>query len=98
MNFANFHVFKSATGEDAAGYGMNEFEARIVADNFSSMLKEAFEVRNEEGKVVYSVNCDSIEGLTPAPRDAFYAILSRYIPQETIDQAWQDLREAGVVA
>lgn len=33
----------------------------------------------------------------PATRDAFYSILKNYIPGEVIDQAWQELREAGLV-
>lgn len=65
MNFADHHVFNSTTGKDAIGWGVNEFEARIVADNFSSRLKEAFEVRDGEGKVIYSVRCDSAEGSVP---------------------------------
>lgn len=33
----------------------------------------------------------------PATRDTFYSILKNYIPGEVIDQAWQELREAGLV-
>lgn len=29
-------------------------------------------------------------------RTLFYTILSKYIPQESIDQAWQEIKEAGI--
>lgn len=35
--------------------------------------------------------------LSASNREAFYTILNKYIPQQSIDQAWQELREAGLV-
>lgn len=34
---------------------------------------------------------------TDGARQAFYSVLTKYIPQQSIDQAWQELREAGLV-
>lgn len=39
----------------------------------------------------------ALSSTTPTTRDTFYSILKNYIPGEVIDQAWQELREAGVV-
>lgn len=91
----SFRVLKSSTGEDAIGWGVNEVEARKIAGNFSVTLKEAFEVRDAGGEIVHSVHCRSVDGPMPAQRDAFYAILTRYVPQEPIDQAWQEIKQAG---
>lgn len=30
------------------------------------------------------------------PKTLFYTILSKYIPQESLDQAWQEIKEAGI--
>lgn len=60
--------------------------------------------REEVDAVEVAVWLEAIETLkvttsNPTPdRDAFYVILRNYIPSETIDQAWQELREAELVS
>lgn len=82
-------------------------DIRTAVENLGYDLKlREFAPRTEIGIRNFEERCEALATALSPPcarvaepiaRTKFYSILSTYIPSESIDSAWQELRESGLV-